>query len=77
MASGNAPKGLEKAFEKINTLLGQFRDKTSKPLDLKGINSAEKDFNGVQETIHSIIRLLGDFKDLSDDAKISFLSPDE
>jgi chromosome segregation ATPase len=77
MASGSAPKGLEKAFEKINSLLGQLSDKTSKPLDLKGLNSAGKDLNNVQETIHSLVRLLGDFNDLSDDAKISFLPPDE
>ena len=43
MKSGEAPKGLEKAFEKINTLLGQISDKTGKPLDLKGLTSTQKD----------------------------------
>ena len=37
MTSGNAPKGLEQAFEKINALLGQISDKAGKPLDLKGL----------------------------------------
>jgi hypothetical protein len=77
MASSDAPKGLEKAFETINSLLGQLRDKASKPLDLKGLNKAGKDLNNVRESIHSVVRLLGDFNDLSDDAKISFLPPDE
>jgi hypothetical protein len=34
LASGNAPKGIEKAFEKIDTLLGQISDKAGKPLNL-------------------------------------------
>ena len=75
--SGNAPKGLEKAFEKINTLLGQITDKTGKPLDLKGLAAAGRDLGSVQEGFRSIIRLLGEFDDLSDDIKLSFLSGDE
>ena len=77
MQSGKAPKGLEKAFEKINDLLGQISDKTGKPLDLKGLTSAGKDLNTVQENFRAIIRLLGEFDDLSDDVKLSFLSAEE
>jgi hypothetical protein len=77
MASGNAPKGLEKAFEKINNLLGQISDKTGKPLDLKGLTGAGKDLNAVQESFRSIVRLLGEFDDLSDDLKLTFLSAEE
>jgi hypothetical protein len=77
MASGNAPKGLEKAFEKINTLLGQISDKTGKPLDLKGLTGAGKDLATVEENFRAIVRLLGEFDDLSDDIKLSFLSTEE
>ena len=77
MASGNAPKGLEKAFEKISDLLGQITNKAGKPLDLKGLNAAGRDLDSVQENFRAIIRLLGEFGDLSDDVKLSFLSPDE
>ena len=77
MASGNAPKGLEKAFEKINDLLGQISDKTGKPLDLKGLAATGKDLTSVQESFKAIIRLLGEFDDLSEDIKLSFLSGDE
>ena len=77
VASGNAPKGLEKAFEKINDLLGQISDKTGKPLDLKGLASTGKDLNAVQESFRAIIRLLGEFDDLSDDLKLTFLSAEE
>ena len=77
LASGNAPKGLEKAFEKINVLLGQISDKTGKPLDLKGLTGAGKDLATVEENFRAIIRLLGDFNDLSDDIKLSFLSVEE
>ena len=77
MQSGNAPKGLEKAFEKINDLLGKISDRTGKPLDVKGLTSTGKDLETVQENFRAIIRLLGDFNDLSDDVKLSFLSADE
>lgn len=77
MQSGNAPKGLEKAFERIKDLLGQISDKTGKPLDLKGLTSTGKDLNTVQENFKAIIRLLGEFDDLSDDIKLSFLSTEE
>ena len=77
MQSGKAPKGLEKAFEKINDLLGQISDKTGKPLDFKGLTATGKDLDKVQESFRSIIRLLGDFDDLSDDIKLSFLGPEE
>ena len=73
MASGNAPKGLEKAFEKVNQLLGQISDKTGKPLDVKGLTSTEKDLDSLSDGFRSIIRLLGDFEDLSDDVKLSFV----
>ena len=77
MQSGNAPKGLEKAFEKINDLLGQISDKTGKPLDLKGLTGAGKDLNTVQENFRAIVRLLGEFDNLSDDVKLTFLSTEE
>ena len=77
MQSGSAPKGLEKAFEKINDLLGQISDKTGKPLDLKGLTGAGKDLNTVQENFRAIVRLLGEFEDLSDDVKLTFLSAEE
>jgi chromosome segregation ATPase len=73
MASGNAPKGLEKAFEKVNQLLGQISDKTGKPLDVKGLTSTGKDLDSLSDGFRSIIRLLGDFEDLSDDVKLSFV----
>jgi hypothetical protein len=44
---------------------------------LSGFAKVGKEFDGVRENINTIIRLLGDFDDLSDDIKISFLSEDE
>ena len=77
MSSNNAPKGLEKAFEKIRDLLGQISDKSSKPMDLAGFNKAKGELDKVQENLHAITRLVGNFADLADDVKISFLSDDE
>jgi hypothetical protein len=77
MSSGNAPKGLEKAFEKINDLLGQITDKAGKPMDLKGLTGAGRDLNTIQENFRAIVRLLGEFDDLSEDVKLSFVSPEE
>ena len=77
LASGNAPKGLEKAFERIKNLLGQMQDKASKPLTGTGFKSVKLDLDKVQEGLSSITRLVGDFSDLADDVKITFLSDDE
>ena len=77
LASGNAPKGLEKAFERIKNLLGQVQDKASKPLTGAGFKSVKLDLDKVQEGLSSINRLVGDFSDLADDVKITFLSDDE
>ena len=77
MSSNNAPKGLEKAFEKIRDLIGQISDKTSKPMDLAGFNKTRGELNKVQENLHAITRLVGNFADLADDVKISFLSDGE
>lgn len=77
MSSGKAPQGLEKAFEKINQLLGQISDKAGGALDLKGLSTTNKDLSAVQENFRAIVRLLGDFSNLSDDIKLSFLSAEE
>ena len=77
LASENAPKGLEKAFEKLKNLLGQVQDKASKPLTGAGFKSVKLDLDKVQEGLSSINRLVGDFSDLADDVKITFLSDDE
>lgn len=77
MSSGKAPEGLEKAFSKINTLLGELSDKAGKPLDFKGLTNAGKKFDTVQENFKAIVRLLGDFSNLSDDVKLSFLKPED
>ena len=77
MASGNAPKGIEKAFEKINALLGQITDKAGKPMDLKGLTGANRDLDTIQENFRAIVRLLGEFDDLSEETKLSFVSPEE
>jgi regulatory protein YycH of two-component signal transduction system YycFG len=77
LTSENAPKGLEKAFEKLKNLLGQVQDKASKPLTGAGFKSVKLDLDKVQEGLSSINRLVGDFSDLADDVKITFLSDDE
>ena len=76
-ASGEAPKGLEKAFDKVNALLGQIYDKSGKALNVKELASAGKDLGAVQDGLRKIVRLMGDFDSLSDNLKFSFLSDDE
>lgn len=77
MSSDGAPKGLEKTFEKINQLLGSISDKAGGALNLKGLAATGKDLESVQESFRTIIRLLGSFDNLSDDIKLSFLSPEQ
>jgi hypothetical protein len=67
MASPNAPKGIEKAFEKINNLLGEISNKAGKELDLKGFAKVGRDISSVEDNFSAILRLLGDFKNLSGD----------
>ena len=73
MATGQTSKGLEKTFEKVKELLGQIQDKVGKPLDLKGLTGIGKNLENVEENFRTIIRLLGDFDQLSDEIKFSFL----
>jgi hypothetical protein len=40
------------------------------------LSGAQKDLNAVSDGFRSILRLLGDFDDLSEDIKISFMSED-
>ena len=77
LGSGKAPKGLEKAFEKINDLIGQISDKAGRPLNMKELLNAGKNLDDVQDSFRSIIRLLGDFHELSDELKIKFLSKED
>jgi hypothetical protein len=77
MQSGNAPKGLEKAFDKINDLMGQVIDKAGKPLNMKGLTKVGKDLDLVSDNFSAILRLLGNFDDLSDDLKLTFASDAE
>ena len=77
LSSNSAPKGLEKAFEKVKNLLGQISDKSSHPMDGAGFKRARADVDKVAEGLSSINRLVGEFADLADDVKISFLPDGE
>ena len=77
MDSPNAPKGVEKAFEKISNLIGEISDKAGKELDLKGFADVSKDLGLIDTGFSSIVRTIGDFKDLSEDIQISFLEPEQ
>jgi hypothetical protein len=46
-------------------------------MDLKGLTGAGRDLNTIQENFRAIVRLLGEFDDLSEDVKLSFVSPEE
>ena len=77
LSSNNAPKGLEKAFEKVKDLLGQLSDKASRPMDAGGFKRAKADLDKVAEGLNSITRIVGDFANLADSVKISFLPEGE
>ena len=76
-SNSKVPKGLEKAFEKVKTLLGQISDKASKPLDIKGFQGLLVELDKTSEGLHSITRLVGEFSELANDVKIQFLPDDE
>ena len=59
--SGQAPAGLEKAFERLDELLGRIKDKTKSPIDSKsGFTSIGKDVDSVNQSLSALSRILGE-----------------
>ena len=76
--SGQAPKGLEKNFEKVENILDQIRSKASQPITSKnGFTSITKDIDTAKVTLTSLVRLIEKTANVSESAQISFLPPDQ
>ena len=76
--SANAPKGLDKTFDKVEGLIDRIKNKASEPITSKGgFTSLEKDVDSVRLALASLAKTAESLKDLSDSSKISFLPPEE
>ena len=76
--SANAPKGLEKSFEKIEGILDKIANKASQPISSQaGFASIEKDIGGANAALASLLKIIGSINHMAEGAKISFLPPDE
>lgn len=77
LSSAQAPKGLEKSFEKFESLLEKIRTKASQPLEGgAGFTSIKKDIAGAEVALNNVVRIIENIGSLSEDVRISFLSPE-
>jgi DNA repair exonuclease SbcCD ATPase subunit len=75
--SGQAPKGLEKSFEKIEDLIDKIRAKASQPIDSKGgFTSIDKDIGSINIALASLLGALKKVGSASDATKLNFLPPE-
>ena len=78
LGSAQAPKGMEKTFEKVENLLDQIRSKASQPIDSKnGFTSINKDIGLANVALSSLVRQIDKLSSASESAQISFLPPEQ
>ena len=59
--SGQAPAGLEKAFERLGELFDRIKDKAKSPIDSKsGFTSIGKDVDSVNQSLNALSRILSE-----------------
>lgn len=77
IGSANAPKGLEKAFEKVEGLIDRIKAKSSQPIDSKsGFASITKDVDSANIALAGMLKIVESIGSMSESAQISFLPPD-
>lgn len=77
MNSAQAPKGLDKSFEKLGNLIEKIRQKASQPIDSKGgFTSIGKDINAANTALNGMLKIIKSIDSMSESAKISFLPPE-
>ena len=78
LGSTQAPKGLEKSFEKIEGILDKIRAKAAQPLDSNaGFASIKKDITSASAALNNVVKIVESINSLSEDTRISFLSPEK
>ena len=77
LGSANAPKGLEKAFEKIEGLIDKIKTKVAQPIDSKaGFSAISRDVDSAQVALTGLMKIVKSISSMSEADKISFLSPE-
>ena len=75
--SANAPKGLEKSFEKIGSIIDRVKAKASQPIDSKaGFTSITKDVDSAQVALAGLLKIVQSIDSLPEADRLSFLPPD-
>ena len=77
LGSTQAPKGLDKSFEKLGDLIEKIRQKASQPIESKGgFTSIGKDINAANTALNGMLKIIKSIDSMSESAKISFLPPE-
>lgn len=75
--SDKAPKGLEKAFEKIEGIIDKVKAKASEPISTKtGFSSITKDVDSAQVALASLLKIINSIGSMPEADRLSFLPPD-
>ena len=76
LGSDKAPKGLEKAFEKIEGIIDKVKAKASEPITTKaGFSSITKDVDSAQVALASLLKIVNSIGSLPEADRLSFLPP--
>ena len=77
LSSDKAPKGLEKAFEKIEGIIDKVKAKASEPITTKtGFSSITKDVDNAQVALASLLKIINSIGSMPEADRLSFLPPD-
>ena len=77
LGSDKAPKGLEKAFEKIEGIIDKVKAKASEPITTKaGFSSITKDVDSAQVALASLLKIVNSIASMPEADRLSFLPPD-
>lgn len=77
MQNSNAPAGITKSFEKLDSLLGLIRQKASKKLDLDGFKDLNHDVGSIKKVLLSLGAIFDDLYQKNEKEKLQLLDPED
>ena len=77
MQNSNAPAGITKSFEKLDSLLGLIRQKASKKLDLDGFKDLNHDVGSIKKVLLSLGATFDDLYQKNEKEKLQLLDPED
>lgn len=77
LKSGNAPKGLTSALERLDTLMGRIQDQAKTPPSKQMFSGLEKDVGKAGMAFNNLIRHIESLGDMGEEIKLELFPPEE